>query len=324
MRKLTLAPIAAGLGVGGLAASTIVRFYRGRTVADRLWQEAVVSRFDEPGSVDSLSVLPLIDWYTADDTLLGEAGVSYLVKAGDLTVLFDVGLNRKAQAPSPLIHNMEALGVTRDQIDCVFISHRHVDHTGGMKAQKARTFMLTPDDPEPLPIDAYVPDEMTHSSAHVKVVSGPLEIAPGVFSIGTIPRSLWLLGLTKEQALAVNVEGKGIVLIIGCGHQTLERAIARTEALFDVPLYGVIGGLHFPVTESRIAHSVQKVIGTGKPPWQRVGPDDVRTTVDHLADKDPGLVAISAHDSCDWAVNEFKDAFGERFREVVVGREIVV
>jgi hypothetical protein len=35
-------------------------------------------------------------------------------------------------------------------------------------------------------------------------------------------------------------------------------------------------------------------------------------------------VAISAHDSCDWTLAAFKDAFGDRCREVVVGREIVV
>ena len=98
---------------------------------------------------------------------------------------------------------------------------------------------------------------MSHASARVKVVTGPMELAPGVFSIGPIARSLWLMGLTREQALAVNVEGKGIVLIIGCGHQTLERAVARTETLFDAPLYGVIGGLHFPVTGSRMPYGMQ-------------------------------------------------------------------
>ena len=324
MRKISLLPVTVGLAAGGLAAATVVKFYRERGQAESEWRETVVEPIAEPGAVDSLTVLPLIDWYTADDTLHGEAGVSYLVKAGEVTILFDVGLNQKAVSPSPLVRNMETLGVDREEIDCVFISHRHVDHTGGLKAQRARTFMLTPDDPKPLPVPAYVPDQMTHSSAQVTVVTDPLQIAPGVWSIGTIPRSLWLLGLTREQALAVNVEGKGIVLVIGCGHQTLERAIGRTEALFDVPLYGVVGGLHFPVTQSRIEHGVQKVIGTGKPPWQRVGPDDVRTTVEHLAVKEPELVAISPHDSCDWAVGQFRDAFGDRFREIVVGREIVV
>ena len=149
--------------------------------------------------------------------------------------------------------------MSREEIDSIVISHRHVDHTGGFKAQKARTFMLTPDDTEPFPVKAYVPEEMTHPSAQVELVTGPLEIAPGVFSIGPIARSIWLLGLTQEQALAVNVEGKGIVLIIGCGHQTLERAIARSEALFDVPIYGVVGGLHFPVTKSRVPYGIQRV-----------------------------------------------------------------
>jgi len=262
--------------------------------------------------------------YTADDSLLGEPGVSYLVRADDLTLLFDVGYNQKGASHSPLAHNMEALSVSREQVDAVFISHRHTDHTGGLKAQKARTFMLSPDDSEPLPVEAYVPEEMTHPSATVKVVTDPVAIAPGVFSIGTIPRSIWLLGLTQEQALAVNVEGKGIVLILGCGHQTLERAITRTESLFDEPLYGVIGGLHFPVTASRMAYGAQRYLGTGRPPWKRIGKADVRATVAHLEQREPKLVAISAHDSCDWALGEFREAFGDRYREVMVGREIVV
>ncbi len=219
---------------------------------------------------------------------------------------------------------MEALGVSRDEIDVVFISHRHVDHTGGLKAQRKRTFTLSPDDTQPLEVPAYVPDEMVHESAQVKLVRDPVRIAPGVFSIGTIPRSIWLLGLTWEQALAVNIEGKGVVLVIGCGHQTLEKAIVRTESLFNEPLYGVIGGLHFPVTGSRIPRGVQRVIGTGRPPWQLVSKDDVQAAIDYLSRKDPRLVAISPHDSCDWTVSAFREGFGDRYREVVVGREIVV
>jgi 7,8-dihydropterin-6-yl-methyl-4-(beta-D-ribofuranosyl)aminobenzene 5'-phosphate synthase len=314
----------AGTVVAGAVASTIVKFYRQRSEADRLWNEYVPRRFLKPATVSKLSLLPLVDYYTADDTLIGEPGVSYLVKADDLTILYDVGFDQNRVSPSPLRHNMEALGVSREGIDTVFISHRHPDHTGGLKAQRARTFTLSPDDTEPLPVDAYVPEEMVHPSAKVKVVTDPLEIAPGVYSIGTIPRSIWPVGITPEQALAVNVEGKGIVLIIGCGHQTLERAVARTEALFDEPLYGVIGGLHFPVTGSRIRGGVQRVIGTGKPPWQRVSKDDVRSTVAHLKRKEPRLVAISPHDSCDWSVGEFREAFADRYRDVVVGREIMV
>jgi 7,8-dihydropterin-6-yl-methyl-4-(beta-D-ribofuranosyl)aminobenzene 5'-phosphate synthase len=327
MRKASWIPIASGVAAGAATAAfatTIVKFYRGRTEAERLWNDYLPRRIEQPGAVSSLSVLPLIDYYTADDSLVGEAGVSYLVKADDTTILFDVGENEKRAPRSPLAHNMEELGVARDDIDAVVISHRHVDHTGGFKAQRAKTFMLSPDDTAPLAVPAYVPEEMTHASADVKVVTDPVEIAPGVYSTGTIARSLWLLGMTPEQALTVNVKDKGVVLIMGCGHQTLERAIERTESLFDEPLYGVIGGLHLPVTGSRAPYGIQRVIGTGKPPWQRVTEDDVRATVDHLKEKDPKLVAISAHDSCDWTLGEFREAFGERYRDVVVGREIVV
>jgi 7,8-dihydropterin-6-yl-methyl-4-(beta-D-ribofuranosyl)aminobenzene 5'-phosphate synthase len=324
MRRSTTAAAVGGLAAAGLAAASTLRFERDRREAERLWYEAAPQRIEQPGSVSRLSVLPLIDHYTADETLIGEPGVSFLVRADDLTLLFDVGMNQKKSSPSALLRNMAALGVSREEIDCVFISHLHMDHTGGLKAQKARTFELTPDDCDPLPVDAYVPVEMSHPSARVKVVDGPVEIAPGVFSIGPIARALWLMGLTQEQALAVNVKGKGIVLIIGCGHQTLERAVARAEALFDIPLYGVIGGLHFPVTGSRMPYGMQKVIGTGKLPWQRVTEDDVRLTAGFLAERRPDLVGISAHDSCDWTIDCFKETFGDRYREVVVGREILV
>lgn len=324
MRKSTAAAIAGGTAVAALAAASTVKFERDRREAERLWRETPVERIEQPGAVGRLSVLPLIDHFTADETLIGEPGVSFLVRAGDLTLLFDVGMNQKKASPSALLHNMEALGVARDEVDGVFISHLHMDHVGGLKPQKARTFELTPDDPEPLAVDAYVPVEMVHPSARVHVVTGPMEIAAGVYSIGPIARSLWLMGLTQEQALAVNVEGKGIVLIIGCGHQTLERAVTRTRALFDEPLYGVVGGLHFPVTASRMRHGVQKVIGTGKLPWRPIDEADVRAAVGLLQGAEPSLVAISAHDSCDWTLAAFKDAFGDRYREVVVGREIVV
>jgi 7,8-dihydropterin-6-yl-methyl-4-(beta-D-ribofuranosyl)aminobenzene 5'-phosphate synthase len=76
-------------------------------------------------------VRPLIDFYTANGGLTGEPGVSFLVRADDCTLLFDVGLNHKKESPSPLVRNMNSLGTSRDGIDAVLISHCHVDHTGG-------------------------------------------------------------------------------------------------------------------------------------------------------------------------------------------------
>ena len=87
-----------------------------------------------------LSVLPLIDWYTVGDELVGEPGVSYLVRADDTTIMFDVGLNKGNEHPSPLLRNMKTLGIDFSDIDAIFISHAHCDHLGGMSHPEMHTF----------------------------------------------------------------------------------------------------------------------------------------------------------------------------------------
>ena len=66
------------------------------------------------------------------------------------------------------------------------------------------------------------------------------------------------------------------------------------------------------------------MMGTGKLPWQRITREEVDAAVALLAAAEPSLVGISAHDSCDWSIGRFRDAFGDRYRDIVVGREIVV
>ena len=76
----------------------------------------------------------MIDWQTANEYLMGEAGVSYLIKTDQSTILFDLGLNGKQSDPSPLLHNMKHIGVAVDDFDAiVVISHNHRDHVGGSR-----------------------------------------------------------------------------------------------------------------------------------------------------------------------------------------------
>lgn len=317
--------------LGGLAATvfagTSARFELSRRRADRDWESAVYPKIEGLGEVERLSILPLIDWYTISDELIGEPGVSYLVKADDYTVLFDVGLNYLNEEPSPLLRNMDALGVAVADIDSVFISHFHVDHVGGFPKKMRGTFGLSGDPVDLGGIPAYVPVPMNHPTADCVLVEEPRILAPGVASIGTIPRQLYFMGWTPEQSLAVNVKDRGIVIIVGCGHQTLQRIVDRTEMLFDEPLYGVIGGLHYPVTGSRMEKlgvPVQKYIGTGKWPWKPVSPEDVETAISYLRNREPRLAALSAHDSCDWSIDAFRRAFKDSYRYILAGLEIPV
>jgi len=279
------------------------------------------------GSVKRLRILPLIDWYADSPRFATEAGVSYLVEADDTRILFDVGYNMRGEHPSPILRNMKALDLSLDQIDMVFISHAHCDHLGGMTHQMEGTFDLSaePIDLKGMPV--YVPHPMSNPTANVMLVEEPIVLAPGVASIGAIPRQLFFFGWTPEQSLAVNVAGKGIVLIVGCGHSTLQRIVKRAEELFEAPIYGVVGGLHYPVTASREAMwglPAQQIFGTGKWPWDPINRQDIYRAIGFLHARRPQLVSLSAHDSCDWSLSAFRRGFGKAYQDLAVGREILV
>ena len=89
-RRMATAPRAAGtLAAAGMAALA-GRYARARAAADRDWQGRVESRLSDIGEVDEVTMLPLVERLTLGDPLhsrlRGEAGVSYLVKAGDTTL----------------------------------------------------------------------------------------------------------------------------------------------------------------------------------------------------------------------------------------------
>ena len=313
-------------------ALKIIQLKIGRQKCGQELNGTRIEKLSPFGSVKKLSILPLVDFYSEDPYLKTEAGVSYLVRADDTTILVDVGFNAKKEHPSPLLHNMQKLGVSPSDIDMIFISHPHLDHLGGMNEQKTRTFSLSKGSVAIPEIPVYAPEPVVPSAFNpgpkTRVVDAPTVIGEGIASIGPIPRFLFLMGRTVEQSLAVNVEGKGIVLIIGCGHQTIERIIERAKSLFDEPIYGIIGGLHFPVNGGRIMIgpvNIQKLVGSDRPPWTGIMESDVNNAIDAIKkDTSWGLVSLSPHDSSDWAIERFKDAFSDKYTDLLVGREIVV
>ncbi len=301
----------------------------GKTQAMQELAGMKVARLSPFGSVKSLSILPMVDFVADSPDLKTEAGVSYLIRADGTTILMDTGLNAKKEHPSPLLHNMEKLGVSEKEIDMIFFSHLHPDHVGGMKNQKDKTFSLSqgPVDLGKIPVYAPAPVNASsfNSGPETKVIREPAVLKPGIASIGVIPRFLFLMGYTQENALAVNVEGKGIVLIIGCGHQTIERIIERTQALFDEPIHAIIGGLHFPVRGGRIMIgpvNIQRVVGSDRPPWRGLNEKDVEAAIAAIKKASPKIVALSPHDSCDWSMDQFRQAFGDAYMDLKVGREI--
>jgi 7,8-dihydropterin-6-yl-methyl-4-(beta-D-ribofuranosyl)aminobenzene 5'-phosphate synthase len=311
----------------GLMIFLLVGFYRGRQRAEKEWQQFIPKKMAGLGTTKFLEILPLIDWYSDRDDLKREPGVSYLVKTDKNSILFDVGYNVRQKDPSALLHNMKQLDVTLNDFDTIVISHNHLDHVGGLKWQKNRSFSLTNHQIDLGKKAVYTPVPMTYPNLAPVQVKEPVVIAEGVTSIGTISSQLFFLGWTPEQSLAVNVEGKGIVLIIGCGHQTLPKILERTEALFAEPLYGIIGGLHYPVTDSRVkilGIKAQRYVGTGKLPWRPITMNEVRESIEELKKRNPKVVGLSAHDSCDASIAAFRNAFPDAFEDLKVGKKIII
>lgn len=309
----------------------ILQLKKGKQLADAQVSGMTINKLSSPGAIKSLSILPLIDYYTDNPNLKTEPGVSYLISADDTKILLDVGFNKKKEHPSPLLQNMKTLGISESNIDMIFFSHLHLDHVGGMKEQKEKSFSLS-QGPVSLPnLPVYSPADISASrwnpGPETHVIKDPAVLKEGIVSIGIIPRYLFLMGYTLENSLAINVAGKGIVLIIGCGHQTIERIIERTRALFDEPIYAVIGGLHYPVNGGRIMIgpiNIQRIVGSDRPPWISIRESDVKNAIAAVKKVSPKIVALSPHDSSDWCIDQFKQTFGDTYVDVKVGKEIVI
>ena len=292
---------------------------------------AALEAYDPPGVQDfgatrSLSILPLVDWHTSSSDLAGEMGVSYLIETDEHRILFDVGQNTRQESPSPLERNMEALGVAIDSIDTVFISHNHFDHVGGRLNQKNQTFSIGLE-PVPLPgVRAFVPIPMGYPGLEPIHAVAPVLIGKGVASTGTIPRQL-VFGWIDEQALVVHVAERGAILIVGCGHQSISDLLKRYDRVFDEPLYGVVGGLHFPVPEGRLeilGLNAQRIFASGNGMLAKMTMDDVKADLEELRRRELGLIGVGGHDSSDEVITMFAEAFGPAYRHVRVGKRIVV
>jgi 7,8-dihydropterin-6-yl-methyl-4-(beta-D-ribofuranosyl)aminobenzene 5'-phosphate synthase len=310
-----------------------VRHQWGNRRADTAFAETVVHAVGNFGATRKLRVLPLMEYHSATPELLSEVGVSYLVETDDVSILFDVGHNADAVSPSPLEQNIETLGIDLAGIDLVFISHNHLDHVGGLHWQRRNTFSLGKEQkPFPNPRAQLVaPALMTYPGLSSVHADRPMALAQGLGTTGlgttgTIGRQL-RVGWIEEHALVVNVHGLGGILIVGCGHQPVPRLIERYDAAYTEPLYGIIGGVHFPVPEGRIPLGpleVQRDLASGNGFFDPLTLDQVESELQMLKRRNLGIIAVSSHDSSDQVIARVKAIFGEAHRYLRVGEALVI
>ena len=273
--------------------------------AERNQERTDRAEFLEIPTLDFLELTVLVEW-KAEKGFIGDAGVSYLFRTNLGSMLFDVGFGATRPA---LIHNAAKLGFTLDQVESLTISHLHSDHMGGIPAQRSRQVVVPGELMSSGLKPCFLPDGAEAKGFEANLVKEPQLLTAGIGSTGPLARSLFLFGYTEEQALLARVKDKGLVVFTGCGHPTIEVILEMAGRLSKEPLYAIGGGLHFPVTGgrgNRAGIQFQTVLGTGKPPWQRITDEDLSRTIAAINGAGPKKVYLSGHDTCDYALDRLE------------------
>ena len=215
----------------------------------------------------------------APDALIAEHGFSVLVtvaKAGrEHRFLFDAGTS-----PDGVVDNMRRLDIDPGSIEAIVCSHGHFDHTTGLDGLirvLGRTSMpvlihphfwrrrrITLPGREPLEIPTTSRQALTCAGFDIieeqqpsflferfVLVTGEVPRTTG-YEPGFPPQQAWLGGswqadplVLDDQALIINVKGKGLVVITGCGHAGVVNIASYARRLTgSQPLYALLGGFH--------------------------------------------------------------------------------
>lgn len=252
--------------------------------------------------------LKVIVEYYAKQGYKGEPGVSYFFTTNKGNLLYDIGFGASTNV---FENNLKALDIHSDDIDALAISHFHPDHCGGMKASKGRYIKLPKTMSNKMKEKTcYIPEKGNVISMKSNYIKKPQELSGGIVSTGPLARSLFFFGLTQEQALVINIKDKGLVIFTGCGHPKIEIIIDMVRKISDIPIYAIGGGLHFPIKKGRgnyIGVQAQRIIGTGKKPWESINREDIQRTIKAINEYEAKKVFLSPHDTCDYALEVFKE-----------------
>jgi 7,8-dihydropterin-6-yl-methyl-4-(beta-D-ribofuranosyl)aminobenzene 5'-phosphate synthase len=225
--------------------------------------------------------------------LLAEHGFSCLIRVfsgqKEHIVLLDTGLSRECMA-----WNARVLGIPLGSVESVVVSHGHFDHIGGLPAVLAAAGRQVPLVLHPdaflkrrmnsqkgiagLPqLDAI---ELKKAGADILARPGPSTLAAGrllvtgevkrqtPFETGMPGMEMFVDGswvpdpIRDDQAVVVNINGKGLVVISGCAHAGIVNTVKCAQELTGVDhIHAVLGGFHLtgPAFAPRIQLTIDAV-----------------------------------------------------------------
>ncbi len=178
-------------------------------------------------------------------------GFSCLIEFDNINILFDTGENGQI-----LLDNMKKLNVDPKDLNIIFLSHYHHDHTGGLKELLKINPNVKIYYPESFPKE--LTEIINNSGASFIPISNFLELSTNIYSLGVID------GIIPEQSLALRTP-KGIIIITGCAHPGIIQIVERTKNMFpDELIYLVLGGFHLHrLDKNEIIGIITKMIKIG-------------------------------------------------------------
>lgn len=247
-------------------------------------------------SVDNVKIISLINNSPKYDSYLkGCFGVSFWIELGSdnnkRIILFDVG-----PLVEPLVYNAKLMGLNLSDIDTIVLSHCHFDHTealsGVIKEIGHKVSVYAHPDIfrpnfilEPEYMSYAMKDE--NSKENIEKLGGKfifskahMEIYPGVITTGEVDRttsfeetggvSCFTVDeegrtipdrLQDDLSLVVNVTGKGLVIITGCGHAGIVNIIKHSVKITNTnKIEGIVGGFHLlEAKQDRVDRTIESI-----------------------------------------------------------------
>jgi len=234
--------------LGVLISSLIIVYHESLT--PRVFTTSPLRAFSRISECSNVTIYVLVDNHGYDD-FLSPWGISLLIRVQDSLILFDAGPN-----PEALEVNSRLLGINLSNLKFVVISHEHGDHWGGLR-YVARVAPHTA---------VYVPAGMSSSvkSAIANLGFKVIEVHNTTVVNGCVAIIGELLGPPWEQALAVNVKGLGLIVLVGCSHPGVDRIVAKAVKDLNIKPYAVIGGFHLMgASRDEVEYIVKNLIKLG-------------------------------------------------------------
>lgn len=213
------------------------------------------------------------------DALIAEHGLSLLVTVSrgeaEHRFLYDAGAS-----PDGVVENMRRLEIDPNSIEAIVCSHGHFDHTTGIDGLirtlgrinlpvlihphfwRRRRMVLPGREPVEIPttsrralqeagFDVIEEQQPSFLFEGCVLVTGEVPRTTG-YEPGVPRQQAWLDGewqpdplVLDDQALIMNLRGKGLIILTGCGHAGVVNIARYAQRLTgEASLHALLGGFH--------------------------------------------------------------------------------